>query len=70
LQEECRTSKNKTQTQVVGGKEDLLHYQTSTLDLSKNGTSPAAQDYGVFMPQNAEASKWEGQNQTWQLASH
>jgi hypothetical protein len=25
LQEECRTSENKTQTQVVGGKEDLLH---------------------------------------------
>jgi hypothetical protein len=25
LGEECQTSKNKTQTQVVGGKEDLLH---------------------------------------------
>jgi hypothetical protein len=24
LQEECRTSKNKTQTQIVGGKENLL----------------------------------------------
>jgi hypothetical protein len=24
LQEECQTSENKTQTQVLGGKEDLL----------------------------------------------
>jgi hypothetical protein len=39
------------------------------LDLSKNGTSPVAQVCGVFMPQNAEASKQEGQKQTWQLAS-
>jgi hypothetical protein len=40
------------------------------LDLSKNGTGPIAQDCGVFMPQNVEASKQEGQKQTWQLASH
>jgi hypothetical protein len=32
------------------------------LDLSKNGTSPITQGCGVFMPQNAEASKWEGQS--------
>jgi hypothetical protein len=25
LREECQTSENKTQTEVVGGKEDLLH---------------------------------------------
>jgi hypothetical protein len=31
------------------------------LDLSKNGTSPVAQGCRVFMPQNAEASKREGQ---------
>jgi hypothetical protein len=30
LQEECWTSENKTQTQMVGGKEDLLHYWAST----------------------------------------
>jgi hypothetical protein len=41
-----------------------------TLDLSKNGTGPVAQGCGVFMRQNVEASKREGQNQTWQLASH
>jgi hypothetical protein len=29
--------------QVAGGKEDLLHQWATTLDLSKNGTSPAAQ---------------------------
>jgi hypothetical protein len=42
------------------------------LDLSKNGTSPVVQvrALGVFMPQNVEASKREGQKQTWQLASH
>jgi hypothetical protein len=40
------------------------------LDLSKNGTSPIAQGCGGFVPQNAEGSKWEGQKQTWQLASH
>jgi hypothetical protein len=40
------------------------------LDLSKNGTGPIAQDCGVFMPQNVEASKQEGQKQAWQLASH
>jgi hypothetical protein len=39
------------------------------LDLSKNGTGPVGQGYGVFIPQNVEASKWEGQKQTWQLAS-
>jgi hypothetical protein len=33
------------------------------LDLSKNGTGPGAQGCGVFMPRNAEASKWEGQKQ-------
>jgi hypothetical protein len=40
LWEECQTNENKTQTQVVEGKEDLLRYQASTLDLSKNGTGP------------------------------
>jgi hypothetical protein len=53
---------------VVGGKEDLLCYQASTLDLSKNGTCPAAQGCGDFMPQNAEASEWERQKQMWPLA--
>jgi hypothetical protein len=47
-------------TQVLAGQD---------LDLSKNGASPAAQGCGVFMPQNAEASKWGGQKQMWQLAS-
>jgi hypothetical protein len=69
LREECWTSENKTQTQVVGGKEDLLCQLASILDLSKNGTRPAAQGCRVFMPQNAEASKQEGQKQMWQLAS-
>jgi hypothetical protein len=40
------------------------------LDLSKNGTGPVPQGCGVFMPQNVEASKQEGQKQMWQLASH
>jgi hypothetical protein len=69
LPEECRTSKNKTQTQVVGGKEDSLQRMASILDLSKNGTRPSAKDCGVFMPQNVEVSKWEDQKQMWQLAS-
>jgi hypothetical protein len=34
------------------------------MDLSKNGTCPIAQGCGVFMPQNVEASKREGQKQT------
>jgi hypothetical protein len=37
------------------------------LDLSKNGTSPVAQGCRDFMPQDVEASKWEGQQQTWRL---
>jgi hypothetical protein len=35
----------------------------------QNGTGPLAQGCGVFIPQNVEASKREGQKQTWQLAS-
>jgi hypothetical protein len=35
LQEECQTSENKTQTQVVGGKEDLFTLVGQNLDLSK-----------------------------------
>jgi hypothetical protein len=71
LREECWTSENKTQTQVAGGKEDLLCQWARTLDLSQNGTSPATQGCRVFMPQNAEANKPEEQKQTqmWQLAS-
>jgi hypothetical protein len=33
------------------------------------GTCPIAQGCRVFMPQNVEASKLEGQKQIWQLAS-
>jgi hypothetical protein len=40
LWEEQWTSENKTQTQVVGGKEDLLHNWASTLDLSKMALAP------------------------------
>jgi hypothetical protein len=40
------------------------------LDLSKNGTSPLPQGRGVFMPQDVEASKREGQKQMWQSAFH
>jgi hypothetical protein len=40
------------------------------LDLAKNGTSLIAQGCGGFVPQNAEASKQEGQKHMWQLASH
>jgi hypothetical protein len=39
LREECQTSENKTQTQVAGGKEDLL-LADQHLDLSKKWHRP------------------------------
>jgi hypothetical protein len=36
----------------------------------QNGTGPSAQGCWVFMPQNVEASKREGQKQMWWLAFH
>jgi hypothetical protein len=51
-------------------KERFITLVGQHLNLSKNRTSPAAQGCGVFMPQNVEASKQEGQKQAWQLASH
>jgi hypothetical protein len=35
-----------------------------------NGAYPLVQGCWVFMPQNVEASKQEGQKQMWQLAFH
>jgi hypothetical protein len=40
LWEECRTSENKTQTQVVGGKEDLLRYRASSWISPKMAPAP------------------------------
>jgi hypothetical protein len=50
-------------------KERFITLAGQHLDLSKNGTGPVAQGCRVFMLQNVEASKWEGQKQMWQLAS-
>jgi hypothetical protein len=55
----------------LGGwrKERFIMLVAQHLDLSKNGTGPIAQGWGVFVPHNAEGSKQEGQKQMWQLAS-
>jgi hypothetical protein len=42
------TTENKTQTQVDGGKEDLLHYWASPLDLSENDASPQLRAAGFL----------------------
>jgi hypothetical protein len=51
LWEEYQTSKNKPQTQVVGGKQDLLCYWTSTLDLSKNAPALQLMAVGFYGPE-------------------
>jgi hypothetical protein len=58
-----RMSDKREQDSNPGGwrKERFITLGVQHLDLSKNGTGPVAQDCGVFMPQNAEASKREGQ---------
>jgi hypothetical protein len=50
--------------------ERKIHYTSRPAPrFLQNCTGSVAQVCRVFMPQNAEASKQEGQKQTWHLAS-
>jgi hypothetical protein len=67
LQKTLQTSENKTQAQVVGGKESLL-CSVPAPGYLQNGTGPELRMVGVFISRKAAASKQRVQKQTWQLA--
>jgi hypothetical protein len=65
-----RITDQQEQDSNLGGwrKRRFIHASWPAPGSLQNSTGPLAQGCWVFMPQNAEASKWEGQKQTWWLA--
>jgi hypothetical protein len=68
LQEECQPVRIRLKPRWL--EERMIYYTSRLAPRSlQNGTGLVAHGCRVFMPQNVEASKQEGQKQMWQLAS-